>query len=245
MLALAFLSLLSGIAVADGSGVTSPESRVHLIELFSSEGCSSCPPADAWLSSLRKQPGLFKTFVPIEFHVDYWNRLGWVDRFSRLAFTARQQEYASEWMSQGVYTPGFVLDGREWRPPPPGFEAPSGLGDDRVGVLSARRISGHRFALSFRPRGARGGPWRIYGALLGNGLVSRVSSGENSGRTLRHDFVVLALKSELLERSGGEYTAVVELGPSPTSASESLGFAFWVSTGRSQAPVQAVGGVLP
>ena len=87
--------------------------KVHLIELFTSQGCSSCPPAEAWLSKLKSEPRLWKDFVPIAFHVDYWDRLGWRDPFAAKEWTARQYLYSANWRSESVYTPGFVLDGRE------------------------------------------------------------------------------------------------------------------------------------
>ncbi|HSH39027.1 MAG TPA: DUF1223 domain-containing protein, partial [Chthoniobacterales bacterium] len=73
--------------------------RTHLLELFTSEGCSSCPPAERWVSELRANPRLWKDFVPVAFHVDYWDRLGWPDRFAKKAFTGRQQAYAAAWRS--------------------------------------------------------------------------------------------------------------------------------------------------
>src|ERR1700751_3091725 len=87
--------------------------KTHLIELFTSQGCSSCPPAEAWLSRLKNEPRLWKDFVPVAFHVDYWDRLGWRDPFAAKEWTTRQYQYSVNWKSEGVYTPGFVLDGRE------------------------------------------------------------------------------------------------------------------------------------
>src|SRR5271156_4139860 len=120
-LTLLALTLGFGVSAAQTLAQTptefrSGETQNHLLELFSSEGCSSCPPADAWLASLRGSSDLWKKFVPVEFHVDYWNRLGWTDRLSKSVFTERQQSYAREWANSNVYTPGFVLDGLEWRP---------------------------------------------------------------------------------------------------------------------------------
>ncbi|MEN9676720.1 MAG: hypothetical protein RIS76_2616 [Verrucomicrobiota bacterium] len=86
-----------------------------MIELFTSEGCSSCPPAEKWLGSLGDQPGLWRDFVPVAFHVDYWDGLGWADRFASVENTRRQERYATHWRNRGVYTPGFVLNGTEWR----------------------------------------------------------------------------------------------------------------------------------
>jgi len=100
---------------------------VALLELFTSEGCSSCPPAETWLSGLRSAPGLWKEFVPASFHVDYWDYLGWRDPWASKIFSYRQRDYAQSWHSDSIYTPGFVLNGREWRSwsreqnGPPGF----------------------------------------------------------------------------------------------------------------------------
>src|SRR5437868_13297928 len=88
--------------------------KAHLLELFTSEGCSSCPPAESWFSKLKTEPGLWKDFVPLAFHVDYWNHLGWRDPFAAKEWTARQYQYAARWKIGSVYTPGFVVDGREW-----------------------------------------------------------------------------------------------------------------------------------
>src|SRR3954454_1449306 len=77
----------------------SKPARTHLIELFTSEGCSSCPPAEAWLSKLKTEPQLWRDFVPVAFHVDYWGHLGWRDPFASKIWTARQYEYSSCWKS--------------------------------------------------------------------------------------------------------------------------------------------------
>src|ERR1043166_1476275 len=101
-------------AQAEDRTFQSGPQRVHLIELFTSQGCSSCPSAEAWFSKLKAEPGLWKDFVPLAFHVDYWDRLGWGDPFASKEWTARQYQYSANWKSESVYTPGFVLNGREW-----------------------------------------------------------------------------------------------------------------------------------
>src|SRR5213083_577539 len=89
--------------------------QTALIELYTSEGCSSCPPAETWLSRLKESPGLWKDFVPVAFHVDYWDYLGWRDPWAAKEFSDRQRAYARSWRGGAVYTPGFVLNGKEWR----------------------------------------------------------------------------------------------------------------------------------
>ena len=82
-----------------------------VVELYTSEGCSSCPPADRWLSTLKGQPGV----LALAFHVNYWDRLGWPDRFASAEATARQHELAQRAGSRNVYTPQVIANGRDWR----------------------------------------------------------------------------------------------------------------------------------
>src|ERR1700730_3427189 len=84
----------SAPARADETTFESGPTRVHLLELFTSEGCSSCPPAEAWLTQLKQNDGLWRAFVPVAFHVAYWDHLGWRDRFAAKEWTARQQTFA-------------------------------------------------------------------------------------------------------------------------------------------------------
>src|SRR5438045_9514857 len=86
--------------------------KVHLLEVFTSEGCSSCPPAEAWLSKLKSDPRLWKDFVPLAFHVDYWDHLGWRGPFASKEWTARQYRYSAAWQNDGVSTSDFVVDAR-------------------------------------------------------------------------------------------------------------------------------------
>src|SRR6202051_2661024 len=88
--------------------------QTALVELYTSEGCSSCPPAEAWLGRLKIDPGLWKGYVQGAFHAHYWDNLGWTARVERKDFTARQHTYANAWRASSVYTPCFVRDGQEW-----------------------------------------------------------------------------------------------------------------------------------
>jgi hypothetical protein len=168
----------------------SGEKRTGLIELYTSEGCSSCPPAEAWLSKLKTNAGLWKDFVPLAFHVDYWKNLGWRDRFASRLFTDRQRAYSALLRSDSVYTPEFILNGSEWRGWSDNHQLPK-VASEIVGVLSARTIDSNTFSVAFRPARELLPQWEAHVALLGCGVSSRVSAGENSGRKLEHDFVVL------------------------------------------------------
>src|SRR5262249_36121801 len=125
--------LVAGYSFAGDVSFQSGETQTTLLELFTSEGCSSCPPAEKWISNLRSNPDLWKKVVPVAFHVDYWDHLGWRDPFSKQEFTERQRSYAATWGGDSIYTPGFVVNGREWRG---WFGGPSlPAAPEKVGVL--------------------------------------------------------------------------------------------------------------
>src|ERR1700730_7283401 len=112
--ALLLASVLAAVTAQGGELVfESKPVRTHLLELYTSEGCSSCLPAEAWLSNLKNELRLWQDFVPIAFHVDYWDHLGWRDPFASKTWTERQADYSARWKSENVYTPAFVLDARE------------------------------------------------------------------------------------------------------------------------------------
>ncbi len=204
--------------------------RTHLIELFTSQGCSSCPPAEAWLSKLKGEPRLWKDFVPIAFHVDYWDRLGWRDPFAAKEWTARQYQYSEAWKNESVYTPGFVLDGREWA----GRSVPAAA-SEKSGSLKLSIINGRAFSEFVATNGeVRNVDLHI--ALLGFDLTTKVGAGENSGRNLRQDFVVLSLTNQTM--SGGK--TEFDFNPDPRAGA----IAAWVTLPNQLNPIQAVGGWL-
>jgi hypothetical protein len=225
------LMLSSAGALAAGATFTSGPAQTHLLELFTSEGCSSCPPAEQRLSSLRDNAGLWKTIVPVEFHVDYWDYLGWPDRFAAPSYTQRQQAYAREWGSETVYTPEFVLDGREYR----GTEIPASSAAG--GILTVNLSASRTLSIRYQPPGEAGASWEAHIATLGLGLQTDIRAGENAGSRMRHDFVALSLVS--LPLTGNPGSATLTLPPVLTGEHA---LAVWITqTGRST-PVQAAGG---
>jgi len=223
------------------SGVT----QTSLLELYTSEGCSSCPPAEAWMSRLKEHRKLWKDFVPVAFHVDYWDYLGWKDPFASKAYAQRQHDYANRWRSRSVYTPGFVLDGEEWTDWPRHNEIPS-PSSKPAGVLTARSTDGRDWTLRFQP--PVGSPsvssYDFHAALLGFELISDVKAGENRGHKLMHEFVVLAVANAAATASGDAVLATITLTPKLKPAPKRLAFATWVTPSRGLQPVQAVGGWL-
>jgi hypothetical protein len=237
-LALAFLppAAMRGQAVRLSSG----PARVSLIELFTSEGCSSCPPAEKWMAGLRDDPRLWRGFVPVSFHVNYWDNLGWPDRFATPAFTQRQYDIAASWGTQSVYTPCFVLDGAEWRP----GSLPESTGPG-PGILVVEVGESGKGRVEFTPAsGDLGGKLTAHVALIGGGFASRVTAGENSGETLRHEFVALALVDvPLAASSGGKSLQAGFIMPQPIEpGAPRRAIAAWVTQTGKAVPIQAVGG---
>jgi len=216
----------------------SQDKKTDLLELYTSEGCSSCPPAEAWLGNLRDTSGLWTKFVPIAFHVDYWNNLGWQDRFSSPKFTARQRAYADSWGSGNIYTPEFVLNGAEWRRQR-GFPTHSGNIPGRLRVSLSD--SGH-VDVSFQPTAGLKGPFKVAIVPLAMGVTTHVERGENSGMTLRHDFLALGLvEAELKLAEDGAFRGLLAL-PHHQEASFSA-IAAWVGSLETRV-IQATGGLV-
>jgi hypothetical protein len=207
--------ILSGPVFAAANACTSKSADVQrpLIELFTSEGCSSCPPADKWLSAQRNKIEQGELSA-IAWHVDYWDQLGWKDPFSIAAATPRQRWLASQSHAQ-VYTPGVFLDGREWRR----WGSATASSADAVSVpaltLNVQRHDGQLHADAV-----------LSGLLEDAKLVfvtqtmardSQVTRGENSGRLLRHDFSANALSEVVLKAGAALQSYTVEL-PLPAGA---------------------------
>jgi len=178
-------------ACNSSSGITVPT----VVELYTSEGCNSCPRADQWLGSLKGQPNV----VSLAFHVDYWDRLGWTDRFADAAYTRRQHEVSQRAGTGFVYTPQVVVDGADYRQWP---GLPRNAPRPATVQLNLSRDGNTYVAQVVRGPGA---PPRLaaYWVVTEDGHVSHVKAGENSGVTLHHDSVVR------------DYRAVPSVGEAP------------------------------
>jgi hypothetical protein len=200
---LVFGMALIGIVLAAGAFTarpvtTTPEAKrkAVLVELFTSEGCSSCPPADTLLAELRRQGQQNGTeIIPLGFHVDYWNYLGWRDRFSSSAYSRRQENYARGFSLDGPYTPQMVIDGQRQFTGSDSRRAREAIAQDAAEPQSAE------VQLSFAA------PGRLLVSAIGeniaevklaiteDNLASNVGGGENNGRMLRHTAVVRDLRT--------------------------------------------------
>lgn len=189
--------LLSGQTVAGPAlcEARSAPRQTPLVELYTSEGCSSCPPADRWLSTLPSAAGtgaatgagqVQPPVLAAAFHVSYWDRLGWPDRFASTEFTARQAELMRSSGARHVYTPQVLVDGRDWRgwpTLPAATDAPA-----RASIVLQRR--GAQVLVRVAPGPGAPPQLALWWAVLEDGHRSAVSAGENRGEQLRHDHVV-------------------------------------------------------
>ena len=226
------------IASARGGEIVfeSKPARTHLLELFTSEGCSSCLLAEAWLSNLKNEPRLWQDFVPVAFHVDYWDHLGWRDPFASKLWTERQADYSARWKQESVYTPAFVLDGKEWH-----YGALPAAAAETPGILKIT-INGERVTVVFKPATNAGRHYEIHLARLGFAMSADVTAGENNGRKLIHDFVVLGLINEGIKSSPKELRLPAD-SSAPMGNSRSA-IAAWVTQSGQIEPIQAAGGWL-
>ena len=242
LLALAATAMFGTNNFAAETRFQSGPARTALVELYTSEGCSSCPPAEAWLSRLKDNPGLWKNFVPLAFHVDYWDRLGWRDRFSSKQWTERQSRYAAQWRSESVYTPAVVVNGREERGwSGTKFDLPN---NKQTGHLNVTTSDGKTFAVEFRPVDGLSSAYEAHLALLGSGISTSVRAGENNGRNLAHDFVVLDLQDAELKSEAGFNRARLTTDAT-TEPGTRKAIAVWVTPRGQLFPLQATGGWLP
>lgn len=186
---------LSPSVLALECSAASGPARVALLELYTSEGCSSCPPADRWLSQLSAQGFAADRVIPLALHVDYWDYIGWRDRFANPAFSARQREMAR--LAQGgvVYTPQVAINGRDFR----NWHSSSGFATQIADLKQAPATANIQLKVS-RPTpdkiqthisvSGQKDNLVLYLALYENDLWSAVAAGENAGSKLRHDYVV-------------------------------------------------------
>jgi hypothetical protein len=186
VLAALALSIQPDAQAAAGCTTHSAGTVTPVVELYTSEGCNSCPPADRWLSRLKASPDV----VALAFHVDYWDRLGWKDRFASPLYTERQTQQQKSNGARFSYTPQVVVDGadrKDW----PGIEAPA-LGRNAAPAVVDLALAREGTRVTATVAAAAAAPKHLaaYWAVTEQGHVTAVKAGENEGATLSHDFVV-------------------------------------------------------
>lgn len=241
-LALLAFALIASPATADNAPreitLTSTPFKTPLLELYTSEGCSSCPPADRWLSKLENAFTPTFTAVPLAFHVDYWNYLGWIDPFAQAKFTQRQRRAAANNRRHTIYTPGFFVNGRETRggesvtqsiqranatPATAHIHARATTHPDRPNTLTAHlQIQNTPTSTNARRPSAQ-----VYVAIFENHITRHIKAGENRGRTLEYDFVVRHWQ-EAMTIAHGSKTTQVSIPLGDDWHPQNLGFAVLV-----------------
>ena len=170
-----------------------PPSLPVVVELFTSQGCSSCPPADAMLENLVHQPGV----LPLSFHVDYWDYLGWSDSFASPEFTQRQEAYARASGEHALYTPQMIVDGRDTAVAPGPAQLMALIDANRIApaMIGVQRVSnekGEEIALT--PLSDLGGPVEIVLVRYAPHRTVKVKAGENRGKMIGYTNVVLSIR---------------------------------------------------
>ena len=218
--------------------VTSTPNQTTVLELYTSQGCSSCPPAEKWISGFVDSKKLWTELVPINFHVDYWDYLGWKDPFADSAFSKRQRDYKRVGKANTIATPGFALNGRAWNgwfrgQPLPNKTAPLS------GVLHAS-VDNDNINVTFNKTNAsKDNPsLTVHAALLGFGIETSVKRGENAGRKLVHDFVVIDYEQDTLSFDTQYYQGHLPFPENSQTSTTRKAIVVWVSQESDPSPLQ-------
>ncbi len=242
--AICVAALLAGNALAQSCSAEAGPGRTALVELYTSEGCSSCPPADRWLSSLSAQGVDAKRAVSLAFHVDYWDYIGWPDRYASARYSSRQREAVALQRSRVVFTPQIMLNGQTFSGWSSGalnssLQRINAASPQAALKLAARRIDARRWAVS-AAGSAPSGAAQLYIALYENNLASDVASGENAGRRLRHDRVVREFVGPLQLGVDGRFEHRREIVLPADAKPADIGFAAFLQSSRDGDVLQAV-----
>lgn len=252
--AVALTAMFSTGTVLSGCGAntTSADTRVSdqptrpvIVELFTSEGCSSCPPADALLARLDKEGRIGNAeIIALEEHVDYWDQLGWRDPFSGRQWTERQEDYANVFGNAGVYTPQMVVDGRVEFVGSAQNKARNAIAEAAKEPKAEVAISEAKFADGKLQAGVQVKMFpaplnhaaTVWIAVTESGLHSNVKAGENAGEDLHHASVVRSLRKAGEADSRGEiaYSSKQELQLDPTWKRENLRLVVFVQDSKSR-----------
>lgn len=204
----------------------SGEYKNTMIELYTSQGCHNCPPAERWLGNFKQSESLFTNIVPMAFHVDYWDGYGWDDQYANPKHSLRHRLHYGEGNVSAVFTPHIVVSGAEenyWR------DSIHHEYNKKVGNIVVT-IEGDEVQVQFDKPG-----FVANIALLGSDIVTEITGGENAGRTAEHNFVVLGYDATHTKTN----TAILTL---PTTKKDAkLALAVWVSSKKSIRPIQVTG----
>lgn len=242
MIRILFLfSLLSLPAYAgDSIVVNSGEKQTAVVELYTSEGCSSCPPADRWLSKLVEVPADEIEVLALAFHVDYWDYLGWKDRFSSKDYTSRQRLLGANNLQRTIYTPEFFVNGMEARGSSNILDKIKEANTQKAPLALKLTVSraDDRLQLNLHSPGERGTVGQVHHRYLvyENHLATDVKRGENRGEKLKHQQVVRYMSDPMSLNTDNRH----EIRIDPEWNPENVGVAVLVTSPGARHYLQAV-----
>ena len=237
LLTITFLFLFSITPVSAESFFQNDQKNNTIIELFTSQGCSSCPPAEKWLGQFKDDERLWKSVFPVAFHVDYWDYIGWKDIYAKPAFSQRQKQYKAEKVLSSVYTPGFVVNGNEWRGWF-GLFSDKKLPETRTQGKLSVSYSDNRVKADYQNDNLSARELNLNIAILATGIKTKVKSGENAGRVLPQDFTVMQFQTDN-SSSGYWKMSFAEINRNDEAR---VALVAWVTKTDSQKPLQVTGG---
>ena len=236
-----FLSILPAHAEVDILWqAKAGKEQINLVELYTSQGCHSCPPAERLLNQLDAEQGLWTKVIPLAFHVDYWNYIGWKDPFSQAKYSNRQRFHKVLGNVRSVYTPGWLVNGQEWR----GFfrrqaipQKTSATTAPLVATINDHNTNLININIPVKAE-QTDSIALIYIAILGSGYSDKITAGENNGRTLQSNFTVLKL-TEHHVRPNVRWQIPLAKATEPQT-SQKAALVIWLSD-QNQRPIQAIG----
>ena len=242
------LYLLSAPLFAQEIVLQTSAQKNTLVELYTSEGCSSCPPAEEFLNSLKNNTELWQQVIPMAFHVDYWDYIGWKDRYAKPAYGTRQRQYAQLQRRSTVYTPAFFVNAKSWRPSFFSKKLPK-QNKKQTGVLKII-LNKNALNASFQPSDKKKHVYYLNIALLGNGITTKIKAGENKGLQSPHEFVVLDHQQySSNQRTNKDLQWNINWSPLNKKIKSlsvpAYAIAAWISIGNNPTSLQATGGYLP
>lgn len=245
----ALMLMLPAAAISAQCTASSGSHRVALLELYTSEGCNSCPPTDRWVSELPSRGFTADRLLALAFHVDYWNYLGWDDPFAQARFSERQRLASNRNKARFVYTPQLMLNGRDYR---------RGLiRDDFADKISAINRDKPRATITLMHASPANGSLAVranialdnmiernfaqtYLAIYENRLANQVRAGENRGKKLQHDFVVRELAGPFAADASGSLKITHSFKLASDWKPDDLNIAAFVQDQRSGEVLQAL-----
>ena len=238
IIGISFMLASSMILASETVTFESGTKRNTLVELYTSEGCSSCPPAEKYLNGLKDNNRLWKNLFPIAFHVDYWDYIGWKDQYAQKEFGRRQSRYANLKRATTVYTPAFMVNGNSWRR---GLFSNSLPNRNSLSGNLVVTMRGSSILAKYTSEKKYTFPLKINVAILGMGLTSHIERGENAGRTAKHDFVVVGYDAAVSDEQNWN----LQLPKLHYAKAKKYALTIWVSKVDNPTPLQVVGGTLP